>query len=113
MHALPRAVLSGLVLSFVVTSASAALFDDEEARARVEALRRQVTATQQSVDERLGRIETEVRDRRALVDLAGQIEALKGDLSRMRGQLEVLLNQADTADKRQKDFVSGYRYALA
>ena len=72
-------------------------------RARIEALRRQVAATQQSVDERLSRIETEVRDRRALVDLAGQIEALRGDLSRMRGQIEVLLNQAETADKRQKD----------
>ena len=103
MRAAVRAVIVALALACVASGARAALFDDDEARARVEALRKQVAATQQSVEERLGRIEAEVRDRRALVDLAGQIEALKGDLSRMRGQIEVLLNQAETADKRQKD----------
>jgi tol-pal system protein YbgF len=97
------AVLFGLAFAAAASGAQAALFDDEEARARIEALRRQVATTQQAVDERLARIENEVRDRRALVDLAGQIEALKGDLSRMRGQIEVLLNQSETADKRQKD----------
>jgi tol-pal system protein YbgF len=103
MRAVLRAVLAALAFACVAPNAHAALFDDDEARARIEGLRKQMAATQQSVDERLGRIETEVRDRRALVDLAGQIEALRGDLSRMRGQIEVLLNQAETADKRQKD----------
>lgn len=103
MRAAPGAVLIGLAFSAAVGSAQAGLFDDEEARARIEALRRQVTTNQQSVDERLGRIETEIRDRRALMDLATQIEALKGDLSRIRGQMEVLLNQSENADKRQKD----------
>jgi tol-pal system protein YbgF len=103
MRVAVRASLAGLVLCVAGTAAQAALFDDEEARARIEALRRQTAATQQAVDERLARIEAEVRDRRALVDLAGQIDALKADLARMRGQVEVLLNQAETADKRQKD----------
>jgi tol-pal system protein YbgF len=103
MRAAPGAVLAGLVFSAVVGTAQAALFDDEEARARIEAVRRQVTTNQQTVDERLNRIETEVRDRRALMDLSTQIEALRGDLSRIRGQMEVLLNQSETADKRQKD----------
>ncbi len=98
-----RAALGALAFAAFASTASAALFDDEEARARIEALRRQVTASQQAVDDRLNRIETEVRDRRALVDLAGQIEGLRADLARMRGQIEVLLNQAETADKRQKD----------
>src|SRR5476649_2471877 len=99
MLAASRAAFAVFAFACVASSAHAALFDDDEARARVEALRKQVTA----IDDRLGKIEAEVRDRRALVDLAGQIEALKGDLSRMRGQIEVLLNQAETADKRQKD----------
>src|SRR3954464_6504486 len=103
MRMAPRAVLLGLALSVVGGSAQAALFDDEEARARIEALRRQVTANQQAIDERLARIDAEGRDRRALVDPAGQIEGLKGDLARMRGQVEVLLNQSETAEKRQKD----------
>jgi tol-pal system protein YbgF len=98
-----RAALVALAFAAAAPAANAALFDDEEARARIEALRRQVNASQQAVDERLGRIETEIRDRRALVDLAGQIEALRGDIARMRGQVEVLANQIDNADKRQKD----------
>ena len=91
------------LLALAANGAQAALFDDDEARARIESLRRQVATTQQAVDERLARIETEVRDRRALIDLSGQIEALKGDLARMRGQIEVLLNQSESAEKRQKD----------
>src|SRR3954470_21589719 len=98
-----RALLLTVALSALAGSAQAALFDDEEARARIESLRRQVATNQQAVDERLARIEAEIRDRRALMDLSGQIEALKGDLSRIRGQMEVLLNQSETADKRQKD----------
>ena len=103
MRLVPRAAFVALALSAFASGGHAALFDDEEARARIEALRRQVTASQQAVDERLGRIETEVRDRRALVDLAGQIDALKADIARIRGQIEVLLNQVETGEKRQKD----------
>lgn len=98
-----RPAALGLLLVVAVSSAHAALFDDDEARARTEALRRQVVAGQQAVDERLAKIEAEVRDRRALVDLAGQLDALKSDIARLRGQIEVLLNQADTSEKRQKD----------
>jgi len=98
-----RPALLAPLLALVSLGAHAALFDDDEARARVESLRRQVAASQQAVDERLARIEAEVRDRRALIDLSGQIEALKNDLSRMRGQIEVLLNQSESVEKRQKD----------
>ena len=98
-----RAALVAVLLCAAGPVAHAALFDDEQARARIEALRKQTAATQQAVDERLARIETEVRDRRALVDLASQIDALKADLARMRGQIEVLLNQSETSEKRQKD----------
>ena len=98
-----RAVLAVLAFASVTSGARAALFDDDEARARVEALRRQMATSQQALDDRLAKLEAEVRDRRAIVDLAGQIDALKGDLARMRGQIEVLLNQSETAEKRQKD----------
>ena len=98
-----RAALVAVLLCAAGPVAHAALFDDEQARARIEALRKQTAATQQAVDERLAKIETEVRDRRALVDLASQIDALKADLARMRGQIEVLLNQSETSEKRQKD----------
>ncbi len=98
-----RSTAFGLILLAAASGAHAALFDDTEARARIEALRRQVAAGQLAVDERLAKIEAEIRDRSGLVNLAGQIEALKADLARIRGQIEVLLQQAEIADKRQKD----------
>jgi tol-pal system protein YbgF len=76
-----------------------ALFDDDEARRRIEVLRQQIEANSRALEERLARIE----DRRPLVELSGQIEGIRAELAKMRGQLEVLANQIDTADKRQKD----------
>ncbi|HTN28005.1 MAG TPA: tol-pal system protein YbgF [Burkholderiales bacterium] len=76
-----------------------ALFDDDEARRRIEVLRQQVEANSRALEERFRQIE----DRRPLVELSGQIEAVRAELAKMRGQLEVLTNQIDTADKRQKD----------
>ncbi|CAN0352362.1 unnamed protein product [Phaeothamnion confervicola] len=98
-----RAILAALLLGLGVSASQAALFDDEEARGRIEALRKQVAASQSAIDERMAKIEGEMATRRSLVDIANQIEALKGDIARMRGQVEVLLNQAETSDKRQKD----------
>jgi tol-pal system protein YbgF len=76
-----------------------AILDDDVARAQIRELRKDVEAISKRLDERLSRVE----DRRALVDLAAQIEALRSDLARIRGQLEVLQNQGDNADKRAKD----------
>jgi tol-pal system protein YbgF len=90
---------AALVAALWLPSAASALFDDDEARRRIEVLRQQVESNARALEERLARIE----DRRPLVELAAQIEALRAELSRMRGQLEVLANQIDTADKRQKD----------
>lgn len=100
---LRRSAALGLTLLVLASGAQAALFDDAEARAGIAALKREAAARQQAVDERLARIEAELRDRHGLVDLATQMEALKVDIAKLRGQIEVLLHQADTADKRQKD----------
>ena len=80
-----------------------ALFDDDVARAKIEELRRQVEAAGKLFEERLAKTEAKADDRRALVDLAAQIEALRNEIARMRGQLEVVQNQVETADKRGKD----------
>lgn len=91
-------------------AARAALFDDDEARARIEVLRKQLEASQRgiderflTIDERLKNIEGNMPERRAILDLASQIELLRGDIARMRGQSEVLTNQLENADRRQKD----------
>lgn len=82
------------------------LFDDNEARRRVEALRQVVVENQRILDERVSKIESAVAgvtDKSAVLQLASSIEALRADIARMRGQLEVATHQIETSDKRQKD----------
>jgi len=93
------ALLLGLCL--VAGAARAGLFDDEEARKDIAALRVQVGANQKAAEERLARIETLLQDRS--IELAKLIDELKQDLARMRGQIEVQTNQIETLDRRQKD----------
>src|SRR3989454_434998 len=82
---------------------SQGLFDDNEARRRVELLRQQVEASQKALEDRLGKLESSTGERSALLDLAGQLEGLRAEIARIRGQIEVLANQIETADRRQKD----------
>ena len=104
---LPRTLLLALALAGSLGALPAraqGLFDDNEARRRVDALRQQMDANQRAVEERLGKIESAATDRGAILELSSQINALREDLARLRGQVEVLSNQADIAEKRQKDF---------
>lgn len=84
-----------LPLLFLAASLPAqAFFDDKEARSRIEALRTEV-------DARLGKLEAASRGQ---IALANEIEALKAEVARLRGQLEVLANEIESTQKRQKDF---------
>lgn len=98
-----NAALAAVLCLAGMGQAQAALFGDDEARRQVAALRAQVEASQQSVNERLSSIEAAVQDKRGLVDLASQIDALRQDIARLRGQNETLLNQAENLERRQKD----------
>src|SRR5919108_2935904 len=83
-----------------------ALFDDEEARRRIDVLRQEMTENQRQVAEQLKKLDAAVSsasDRSALLQIATQVETLNNELARMRGQLETLANQAETAERRQKD----------
>jgi tol-pal system protein YbgF len=103
---LHTALLLGLCLA--TGAARAGLFDDDEARKDLAALRAQVGANQKAAEERLARIETLlsrietlVQDR--AIEVAKLIDELKQDLARMRGQIEVQANKIETLDRRQKD----------
>jgi tol-pal system protein YbgF len=84
-------------------AASAQLFTDTEMRRRVEDLQKELQASQQRLDARLGALESSAVERRVILDLAGNIEALKSEFARTRGQIEVILHQLETIEKRQKD----------
>ena len=80
-----------LIAALGAVQAHAGVFDDEEAR-------RQVTDL---------RIKTEARfdqQAKAQLDLAGQIQRQVEEIARLRGQIETLNYELDTAKKRQQDF---------
>ena len=92
-------VVLAMIACAAALPASAGMFDDEEARRQIADVRRQVEAQAKT----LARIESEVTDKKALLELVNQIEALKGEIASLRGQLEVASNRVEGLDKRQKD----------
>jgi tol-pal system protein YbgF len=106
---MPRRLATALFLLATALCAARpayALFEDDEARKRIDRLRSEVAENQRKVDDRLKAIDAAVSsasDRSVLIDMSSQLEALRNEMARMRGQLEVLTNQAEVADRRQKD----------
>jgi tol-pal system protein YbgF len=102
-------LLAVLFLALVAGGAQAGLFDDDEARRQIADLKAEVAANQaafqKALEDRMGRLDAAFKDR--AVDLAqmidGRMEGLRQDLTRLRGQIEVLVNQAETMERRQKD----------
>jgi len=85
---LPLAATAAL---FLAGPAQAGLFDDAEARQQIEALKQDIN----------GRIETITNGQ---LDLAAQNEQLRAEVARLRGQVEVLLNEIESLKTRQHDF---------
>jgi len=98
--------------------AQAALFGgDDEARRQVAAERKRIdelsarinTQSQnvevgiKALGDRVGRLEESTKST-ALLDLFREIEQLKAELAKMRGQMEVLANGIEVSQKRQRDF---------
>ncbi|HSD59595.1 MAG TPA: tol-pal system protein YbgF [Burkholderiales bacterium] len=95
-----------LTLALLAGAAQAGLFDDEEARKGVEQSKKDITQLQagaKSLDARLARIEEAVKSQ-SMLDVLNQIEALKQEIAKLRGQVEELKFAEETAQKRQKDF---------
>ena len=95
--ALAALSLSGLFL----TPAHAALFDDDEARKGILQLQTQRAGDVKRLDSAETRIENQTRIQ---VEMTTQLEQLKAEIARLRGQIEVLTNDLENAQKRQKDF---------
>jgi tol-pal system protein YbgF len=94
------AVLAAVWL--VALPVRAALFDDEEARRRIEQANLRLTQIQTQLEERIGAVELQLKNQ-GLVDLFGQVEQLKSDAAKLRGQIEVLNHELEQAQKRQRD----------
>ncbi|MDP1527553.1 MAG: tol-pal system protein YbgF [Rhodocyclaceae bacterium] len=82
-----------LVLA-VASAPTFAFFGDDEARKQVAELKKTVDALTQRVD---GGAQNQF-------DFANQIETLKSEVARLRGQVEELTHSLESAHKRQQDF---------
>jgi tol-pal system protein YbgF len=94
--------LYALALLALALPARAALFDDDEARKRIEATNQRLNQIQQQLDGRITTLEQQLKSQ-GLVELFNQVEQLKSDVARLRGQIEVLTYEQDQQQKRQKD----------
>lgn len=83
--------------------AHAGLFDDDEARKRIEDMRAAQEKSAKETGDRLARIEESIRNI-GVVELLRQIETLNAEIARLRGANEVLANQVEQVQKRQRDF---------
>ncbi len=80
-----------LIATLGVTQAQAGLFDDDEARRQINDHR---IKTEARVDQ-LGKSQ---------LDLANQLQRQSEEIARLRGQIETLTYELETAKKRQQDF---------
>jgi tol-pal system protein YbgF len=90
--------------------ASAGLFDDDEARKAILDLRAKVEAFQRDVNERLnivnGRLDRLDQSARGQITLANEIEQLRSEMAKLRGQLEVQANELSELQRKNRDQVA-------
>lgn len=95
-----------LALLLVISPlATAGLFTDDEAQKKIVALQQETQQLQQKLTQQeaqMAKLDTTLRSQ-GLVDLLQSVEALKTEIAKLRGQIEVNTNQIEIAHKRQKD----------
>ncbi|MCY7317138.1 MAG: tol-pal system protein YbgF [Ramlibacter sp.] len=121
--ATPWRPLAAAVLAataWLVLPAQAALFEDDEARRAILDLRGRVEQQRQAADASIQRQADELRRageengllRRSLLDLQNQIESLRAEIARMRGQNEQLSRDISEVQRNQKDVAVGVEERL-
>ncbi|MDO8701655.1 MAG: tol-pal system protein YbgF [Undibacterium sp.] len=90
------------LMAFVLlpSIASAGIFDDDEAR-------RAILDVRTKIDEVNVRLESKLdtkADKSSALDLSNQNEQLRAEVAKLRGQIEVLMNDLANTQRRQQDF---------
>jgi tol-pal system protein YbgF len=95
-----------LVLVIGSNASYAGMFDDEEARRQIAAQQlviNEMRSQAQALEVRTIKLEEGLANQ-PMLELQNQIEALRQELNRLQGQIEVLSNENESNQKRQKDF---------
>ena len=103
-----KTLLAAVLAGLFATASQAAIFEDGEARRAILELRQRVDsmqATQQRSAEEQRQDSEQLR--RNLLDLQNQIELLRSEQAKLRGQNEQLLRDVADLQRRQKDIAQG------
>lgn len=104
-----QSLILASLLVFAPAPPAWALFGNTELSRQVGALQLRVEA----LDARLGKLESAMQQNQQLLDLLKEVETLKAELARMRGQAEVQVHQLDTLGKRQNDLYADLDQRIA
>jgi tol-pal system protein YbgF len=96
-----RATFVALAFVACAHTANAALFDDDEARKRIAITNTRIDQIQTDLETRLTALEQQLKNQG--LDLLREVEGIKADVARIRGQIEVLVYELGESQKRQRD----------
>ncbi|MES2582540.1 MAG: tol-pal system protein YbgF [Pseudomonadota bacterium] len=103
---LSRVAAAAAVMVACMGNASAGLFDDDEARKAILDLRQKVQLNEQKLAEETRRASEESAQlQRSLIDLQSQLDVLRTELAKMRGQDEQMARDVAELQRQQKDAV--------
>src|SRR5215471_879208 len=87
-----------LLTALCIAPARAALFPDDEARKRIDEMKLRVD----QIEQRLNSVEGTLKSQ-GLLDLLRDIEQVKADVAKLRGQQEVFTYELEQSQKRSRD----------
>jgi tol-pal system protein YbgF len=93
--------LLGLMFLCCAIPAQAGLFTDDEAHKQIEQLEKRVVSLEANNAQLKGTSEQQVK---SMLDLQSQVEALNGEIRKLRGQNDEITHSLQDGDKRLKDF---------
>ncbi|HNJ82829.1 MAG TPA: tol-pal system protein YbgF [Piscinibacter sp.] len=112
MSALSRTFTALGLAGLLVLPAQAGIFDDDEARRAILDLRQKLEASNEANRAKQAELNVQMADqlsqlKRSLLDLNNQLESVRAELARMRGQDEQLARDVAELQRRSKDAQSG------
>jgi tol-pal system protein YbgF len=93
-----KARLAAILCCAALSLPAHAFLSDSEARKQIVDLRAELTQSVEALRQRVDNLG------KHQIDFSNQVEALRGDVARLTGQIEVLTNSLEAAHKRQQDF---------